>query len=670
MNGGSSLFGWFHNRSITIQVTLAIFLVLAVAMSLLAWHNANSSRSATAELWIAAGVAASNLVLVAWLTSRMGRRLRRVVELLQAVGAGDLTRRLEVTSTDEVGRTAAAVNAALEQLQQAHANKDDAVGQLEAIHRSHAVIEFQLDGTILTANTNFLRVMGYSLAEIRGKHHSMFVTEEHRHSTEYKEFWARLGRGEHCAGEFHGVARGGKEVGLQASYDPVLNREGKPVKVVKFASDITELMKARSEAARVQSMLEQAPLNVLFADRELKIRYLNPAVLRTLRPLEKYLPVKPENLIGQSIDLFHKNPARQRQLLGNVANLPHQATIQVGPETLDMMISPILDQNKEFIGTMATWRVVTQQLEAEQREAEATQKVRGILDHVAANATTLAGAAEEMTSVSRQLGTNADETAAQANVVSAACEEVSTNVQSVATGVEEMVASIREIAKNATEAAQVANRGVEVAESTNTIVSKLGDSSAEIGEVVKVISSIAAQTNLLALNATIEAARAGESGKGFAVVANEVKELAKDTVKATEDIRKRIEAIQIDTSTAVSAIGEIGKIIFQVNDIQNTIASAVEEQSATTSEMARNIQEAARGSTEIAENVTSVAKSAQNTTAAAGDTLHAASEMARLAAELQALTQDNTSSASGTSQKSPRDGRPSTGRARERTAAV
>ena len=224
-----------------------------------------------------------------------------------------------------------------------------------------------------------------------------------------------------------------------------------------------------------------------------------------------------------------------------------------------------------------------------------------------------------------------------AGVVSAAAEQVSKNVQTVATGTEEMGASIKEIAKSVQDAAKVAATAVRAAETTNATISKLGDSSAEIGKVIKVITSIAQQTNLLALNATIEAARAGEAGKGFAVVANEVKELAKETAKATEYISQKIEAIQSETKMAVDAIAEIGTVINKISDYQNTIASAVEEQTATTNEISRNVTEAARGSTEIAQNITGVATSARSTSAGAHDTQKAAGELSRMAAELQSI---------------------------------
>jgi methyl-accepting chemotaxis protein len=254
----------------------------------------------------------------------------------------------------------------------------------------------------------------------------------------------------------------------------------------------------------------------------------------------------------------------------------------------------------------------------------------------AQNAVALASSAEELTAVSQQMAGNAEETATQANVVSAASEEVSKNVAAVAAGGEQMQSSIREIAKNANEAARVARNAVGVAQSTNETVSKLGESSVEIGNVIKVITSIAQQTNLLALNATIEAARAGEAGKGFAVVANEVKELAKQTAKATEEISQKIEAIQSDTKAAVAAIGEIGTIINQINDISNSIASAVEEQTVTTNEINRSMAEASKGVGEISRNINGVAQAAKETTQGANDTQKASRELSEMAARLQA----------------------------------
>jgi methyl-accepting chemotaxis protein len=268
---------------------------------------------------------------------------------------------------------------------------------------------------------------------------------------------------------------------------------------------------------------------------------------------------------------------------------------------------------------------------------QANDSLRAMVQTMDGSAQSLAAASEQLAATSDQIASSAEETSAQAGVVASASEQVSSNVQTVAAGTEEMGASIREIAQNAADAARVAAQAVTVAATTNETVSKLGDSSAEIGNVIKVITSIAEQTNLLALNATIEAARAGEAGKGFAVVANEVKDLAQETAKATEDISRRVEAIQADTQGAVSAIAEISEVIGRINDYQTTIAAAVEEQTATTNEMARNVSEAASGSSEIAQNVIGVASAAEVTTTGVAESQRAAADLARMSSELQSL---------------------------------
>ena len=264
-------------------------------------------------------------------------------------------------------------------------------------------------------------------------------------------------------------------------------------------------------------------------------------------------------------------------------------------------------------------------------------RLRDDLVQLAGNAGTLNSAAGQLTAVSGQVDAAASEASAQAGSVAAAADVVSNNLQVVSAGSEEMGSAIRDISVSTTEASEVAVQAVEVAAQTNTIVARLGESSSEIATVVKTITAIAEQTNLLALNATIEAARAGESGKGFAVVAGEVKDLAQETAKATEDISRRVQAIQMDTDGAVTAIGEITGIIERINGIQLAIASAVEEQTATTQEMNRTLSEAAAGAGNIAQTIGTVSDATRRTSGAVGETRAAADELATTAHQLQTL---------------------------------
>jgi len=511
----------------------------------------------------------------------------------------------------------------------------DYQGQIAAISKAQAVIEFNMDGTVITANENFLKALGYTLEEIKGKHHSLFVEEAFRQSSDYTEFWARLRRGEYQAAEYKRIGKGGREVWIQASYNPILDLNGKPLKVVKYATDITPQKMAINAMMADAMMLSQAAVEGKLATRadagkhQGDYRKVVEGVNSTLDAV-----IGPLNVAAKYVDDISNGLLEASEVLQAMAANDYTRRVANSDKRVKITDTYNGDFNTIKNNLNACIEGLAEVGEATNKTADTLQ---ASMKSIAQNAQALSSSSQQLAATSQQMSSNAEETSAQATTVATATQQVTTNLNSVATGAEEMTSTVQSISSNAGEAAKVAGEAVKTANGANATVAKLGESSAEIGQVIKVITSIAQQTNLLALNATIEAARAGEAGKGFAVVANEVKELAKQTAKATEDISQKITAIQDDTKRAVEAIGSITAIINQINDISGTIATAVEEQSATTNEMSRNVQEAAKGSGEISQNIQGVATAAESTTRGAQDTLKAAQQLTEMATQLRTL---------------------------------
>jgi methyl-accepting chemotaxis protein len=513
---------------------------------------------------------------------------------------------------------------------------------MSAFDSSFAYVEFDPNGAVLSANTNYLRLMGYSGDEVVGKHHRLFVDSATAGSPAYAQFWADLKAGKGQSNTYKRIMKDGRQVWLQAAYAPVTDEKGVVRKIVKIATDVTE---TRIRAADFEAQITAIKLALAVVEFDLAGN-----VIAVNDRFSSTLGYGAEEIVGRHhrtfVDGTHAASREYQQFWQELASGKPQTGeyLRIGKDGkrvwLQASYNPILDLDGRPTKIVQYASDVTERIEGQEQLAR-------VFDEVAKSSTSLSNSSQELASVSQQMASNAQETSNQAGTVAAAADQVSRSVSTVASGIEEMNASIREIARNASEANKIAGAAVTSASNTSETVGKLGVSSNEIGKVVKVITSIAQQTNLLALNATIEAARAGEAGKGFAVVANEVKELAKETARATEDISQKIATIQGDTERVVYAITEIGSTISKINDIQTTIASAVEQQTATAGGIVRTVAEAAKATGQISQNIASVAEAAKYTTEGASSTEGAAADLLQMAVALQRIVGQSPAAGQG-----------------------
>jgi len=559
-----------------------------------------------------------------------------------------------------------------------HARQSELVDIMDALNLSQAIIEFEPDGTILTANENFLSTTGYKLSEIAGKHHRIFMHPEDATHDNYRRFWEKLAGGEYVSAECRRRTKAGEEIWLQASYNPILDGRGVPYKVIKIATDITreQLEKASAES---QSDAIRRAQGVIEFDLDGTILEANDKYLDTVGYSLNEVTGKHHRIL---VDAATRQSVEYRELWEtlNRGDFVSGQFLRIrkdgSPVWIQATYNPVFDPNGKPRKVIKYATDISEQKQHEQNLNELLEEATKVLTGIARGDLThrmhgqyksqlstlsdsinqtigqlqvtigqliddtmnLRHGSQSLISINTEAYNAANQTARQSEQTSLNANHVSSTVDSVAKALEEMVTSIKEVSRNSLDAVTVAVKAVELSDDAKANVTQLAESSNDIGAVIKVINSIADQTNLLALNATIEAARAGEAGKGFAVVANEVKELAKGTARATEEVSQKISKIQSDSQSAARIINEISEIIETISSTQKSISTTVEEQRAVSADISRSINETASGTTEIANSVSDTSEVARKSLECAEQSQATARELSGLAERLSALT--------------------------------
>lgn len=498
----------------------------------------------------------------------------------------------------------------------------DYEAQLTAIRQMQGVIEFDLQGNILFVNDMFAKVSGYPATELIGKHHSIFVDAAYKASAEYRQFWDDLRSGKNNDGEFKRFARNNKEIWLRGNYYPIKDVEGNVVKIVKFAFDITAEKTAQlrrdqeaAQAMMIQTTLDSASTNMMMADNDGMIRYMNRSTEKLMRDSESnFKKVLPQfdatKIVGQNFDIFHKNPAHQRNLLAGLTK-EYSVELPLGDLFMRLKATPIFDKSGNRAGTSLEWQDITQERRTSEQIAEiiahaangdlssridVTDKtgttvdictgINNLLDNITELLVHVREAGETINTAAQEIATGNNDLSSRTEQQASSLEETASSMEELASTVKQNADNARQANQMAEAASQVAVRGGEVVGNVVTTMSAINESARKIEDIITVIDGIAFQTNILALNAAVEAARAGEQGRGFAVVAGEVRNLAQRSASAAKEIKELISDSVSKTAegtklveSAGATMHEIVTSVQRVTDIMSEITAASAEQS-------------------------------------------------------------------------------------------
>lgn len=494
--------------------------------------------------------------------------------------------------------------------------------KLAALDKSQAVIEFSPDGAILTANNNFLSAMGYTLVEIKGKHHSIFVENDYRDSPDYVDFWKKLRGGQAQVATFKRIGKDGREVWIEASYNPLMGPDGKPHKVIKYAIDVTDKTQEYADLRGQVQAIHKSQAVISFA-MDGTILEANENFLRTLGYTLDEIKGKHHSMFVEPATRDSRDYAEFWRKLrdGQFQAAQYKRLGKGGREVwIEASYNPILDPSGKPYKVVKFATDITAQVQL-------LANLKQLID-------------QNFTELDSAIG----QTSQQAGAANHAASETLSNVQMVASAAEELAASVAEISQSMAKSRAASDGAFERVNAAGDSTQRLAEAVLSMGGIVSLIQNIAGQINLLALNATIESARAGEAGKGFAVVANEVKALAQQTHKATEEIRKQIDGLQHMSTEVIDVLGTIKNSITKANEFSSNIAAAIEEQTAVTNEIAGNMSMAAQGVEDINTNIVTVSSSSQQASQSTSKVLDSAKNLFRqsesLGGEIQSFLKD------------------------------